>query len=90
MLRCSGLCLRIQYSDMRKLILITMAATVLGSCVTNSSTRSTQRKMTRQATANATNLGVLMRPVLADVTIGEKREVFVYATTSEDMSTALY
>ncbi len=75
---------------MLKLILITIAATMLGSCVTNSSTRSTQRKMTRQATANATNLGVLMRPVLADVTIGEKREVLVYTTTSEDMSTALY
>lgn len=46
--------------------------------------------MTRQATGNSSNLDVLMRPVLADVTISEKREVFVYTTTSEDMSTALY
>jgi hypothetical protein len=75
---------------MRKLIFISVAATMLASCATNTSTRSTQRKMTRQASGNASNLDVLMRPVLADVTISEKREVFVYTTTSEDMSTALY
>lgn len=75
---------------MRKITLFTLAAAMLASCATNTSTRSTQRKMTRQATGNSSNLDVLMRPVLADVTIGEKREVFVYTTTSEDMSTALY
>lgn len=75
---------------MRKLLLFCTAAAALASCATNTSTRSTQRKMTRQASANSSNLDVLMRPVLADVTISEKREVFVYTTTSEDMSTALY
>jgi hypothetical protein len=75
---------------MRKLILFTLAASMLASCATNTSTRSTQRKMTRPASGNSGNLDVLMRPVLADVTISEKREVFVYTTTSEDMSTALY
>ena len=75
---------------MRKLITISIAAALLGSCATNTSTRSTQRKMIRPATGTSSNLDVLMRPVLADVTISEKREVFVYTTTSEDMSTALY
>jgi hypothetical protein len=75
---------------MRKLIIISMAAAMLSSCATNTSTRSTQRKMIRPATGTSSNLDVLMRPVLADVTISEKREVFVYTTTSEDMSTALY
>jgi hypothetical protein len=75
---------------MRKLILFSIAAAMLGSCATNTSTRSTQRKMIRPATGTSSNLDVLMRPVLADVTISEKREVFVYTTTSEDMSTALY
>ena len=87
--RCA-LGLRIQHSEMRKLIILSMAAAMLGSCATNTSTRSTQRKMTRPATGTSSNLDVLMRPVLADVTISEKREVFVYTTTSEDMSTALY
>ncbi len=82
--------LRIQDSEMRKLILFSLAAAMLGSCATNTSTRSTQRKMTRPATGTSSNLDVLMRPVLADVTISEKREVFVYTTSSEDMSTALY
>jgi hypothetical protein len=84
------LCLRIQYSEMQKLILFTLVAATLASCATNTSTRSTQRKMTRPASSNSGNLDVLMRPVLADVSISEKREVFVYTTTSEDMSTALY
>jgi len=75
---------------MRKLIFISVAATMLASCATNTSTRSTQRKMIRPATGTSSNLDVLMRPVLADVSISEKREVFVYTTTSEDMSTALY
>ncbi|MFM9005814.1 MAG: hypothetical protein ACKOSR_09980 [Flavobacteriales bacterium] len=75
---------------MRKLLFLTMTAAMLGSCATNTSTRSTQRKMTRPATGTSSNLDVLMRPVLADVTISDKREVFVYTTSSEDMSTALY
>lgn len=71
---------------MKKLILFLAAGSLLASCSVTTSMKTSQRKLNRQAEANATSARVVNKPILADLDVALKREITTFKTTNKDIA----
>lgn len=71
---------------MKKLILLMVAGSFLSSCAVTSSMKTSQRKLSRQAEANANSAKVVNKPILADLEVALKRETTIFKTTNKDIA----
>lgn len=75
---------------MRKLFALMLAGSMLASCSVTSSLKTSQRKMNRQAEANANSAKVVNKPILADLEVDMKRATTTYKTTNKDIGGTMF
>jgi hypothetical protein len=75
---------------MRKLFALMLAGSLLASCSVTSSLKTSQRKMNRQAEANANSAKVVNKPILADLEVEMKRATTTYKTTNKDIGGTMF